>query len=157
FVSLTFWLPFFLPTTSSATIEGCEGDTIGDSSEEFENHSPKTRMMIKQIKRLEAKIGERLERVKRENREDLYLVKKDTQSVNDKVEALSRERDEHKGPFMHESKRSHDEGISERNDRQERHGRHRRVKDKLGREKMDGMKCKIPPFLGESKPYSCLD
>ncbi|RDY13286.1 hypothetical protein CR513_01817, partial [Mucuna pruriens] len=48
-------------------------------------------MVIKQMRRLEAKLGERLERIEREDKEGLDLVKKNTQSVNAKVEALSKD------------------------------------------------------------------
>ncbi|RDY13683.1 hypothetical protein CR513_01363, partial [Mucuna pruriens] len=85
-------------------------------------------------------------------------MQKDTQSVNTKVEALSRERDERpKVVSPHESEESFEEGnyseegrssqsfMEER--REESRERHcRRGKDPR-REKIDMAKCKIPPFL----------
>ncbi|RDY00799.1 hypothetical protein CR513_15973, partial [Mucuna pruriens] len=54
----------------------------------------------------------------------------------------------------------HMEYESQRHERHEMleiHGRHKRVRDEPRREKMDGMKRKIPPFLGENKLNSYLD
>ncbi|RDX71849.1 hypothetical protein CR513_48746, partial [Mucuna pruriens] len=90
-------------------------------------------------------------------------MKKDTQSINANLEALSREKEEEKGPTMHESEDRYDEGhlsihsVSSRSHKSEIHYRHKRPRKEPRREEIDGIKCKIPPFLGESKPNSYLD
>ncbi|RDX65366.1 hypothetical protein CR513_55982, partial [Mucuna pruriens] len=82
------------------------------------------------------------------------------------VETLSREKEEQNGHSLYESGASQDEENmsmhsvssrshrSERHERHERYGRHKRHREEPRREEIDGMKCKIPPYLGESKPYS---
>ncbi|RDY10215.1 hypothetical protein CR513_05300, partial [Mucuna pruriens] len=61
-------------------------------------------------------------------------------------------------PYM--SKGNHDEGYisvhnvsyrSQGSEMHERHGRNRRVKGKPRRDEIDGIKCKIPPFLEDYK------
>ncbi|RDX67302.1 NADPH-dependent oxidoreductase 2-alkenal reductase, partial [Mucuna pruriens] len=77
------------------------GKTMGDSSEEMESYSPKIKVMIKQMKRIVAKLCKRLEMMEKENR--------GTQSVNAKVKALSRGREEHRTPSMQVSEANHGE------------------------------------------------
>ncbi|RDY04700.1 hypothetical protein CR513_11570, partial [Mucuna pruriens] len=75
-------------------------------------------------------LGEKLDKVGK----GLDLVQKDTQSVNAKVEALSRERkDRLKLVSMHESERSFEEGNYSEGGRRGRHERLERVK-RNGRE-----------------------
>ncbi|RDX80338.1 hypothetical protein CR513_39126, partial [Mucuna pruriens] len=82
-----------------------------------------------------------------------------------KIEALG-EKEGQKEASLHESERSHDEGYmskhglssrSQRSERHERHGRQMRAREEPGREELDIMKCKRPPFLGDCKPYSYLN
>ncbi|RDX88829.1 hypothetical protein CR513_29517, partial [Mucuna pruriens] len=101
------------------------------------------------MKRLEAKLRERLERMEKENKEGLDSVKRNTQSVNAKVEALSRGKEKNRQPFMQESEASHEEGHvsgssrshrSHRhahNEKVERHGRHRREMNELRRDELE--------------------
>ncbi|RDX68747.1 hypothetical protein CR513_52228, partial [Mucuna pruriens] len=53
-------------------------NTMGDSSEDMKCYSPKTKMRIRQIKKLEAKLGERLERMEKKNKKDFDFIKRDT-------------------------------------------------------------------------------
>ncbi|RDX89955.1 hypothetical protein CR513_28256, partial [Mucuna pruriens] len=101
------------------------------------------------------------------------LVQKDTQSINAKVETLSREREERPTMVsMHESGESFEEGYYseggrssqssmggrherlervERNRREERMERHGRREEEPRREKIDMANCKIPLFLENCK------
>ncbi|RDX89776.1 hypothetical protein CR513_28452, partial [Mucuna pruriens] len=84
-----------LSSTSIAATRQCSllGNTTRNFSEEIKSLSPKTKLMVKQIKKLEAKLGERFERMEKKNKRGLGSVRRDTQSVNTKVEALSRGRE----------------------------------------------------------------
>ncbi|RDY14339.1 hypothetical protein CR513_00618, partial [Mucuna pruriens] len=103
-----------------------------DSSEERDSCSPKTQRMINQMKKLEAKLEQKLEKLEKANREGLDLVKRETQSSNTKVEALSNTREEYRQPFLHKSEGSREErhyserSVSSRSQRRERHGRKER-------------------------------
>ncbi|RDY13805.1 hypothetical protein CR513_01222, partial [Mucuna pruriens] len=114
-----------------------------------------------------------------EKLEECWTWSKKHQSINAKVEALSRGRKERsKVASLHESEGSFDEGhYSERSDssrtsrggrherqerlkrygRDERRERHGRRKDEPGREKLDLGKCKILPFLGNCKSEVYVD
>ncbi|RDX93074.1 hypothetical protein CR513_24718, partial [Mucuna pruriens] len=106
------------------------------------------------------------------------LVQKDTQSVNAKVEALSKGKEERlKVASMHASEGSFEEGncseVSrssqsslgercerqvrvERNRREEMRERHDRIEEPR-KEELDISKCKIPPFLGNFKCMVYVD
>ncbi|RDY13663.1 hypothetical protein CR513_01383, partial [Mucuna pruriens] len=99
------------------------------------------------MRKLEAKLGERLELMERENRKGLDLVKIDRQRRKRTI----------KDPLCKRVREVMMRGISERHGRQERYARHKRIRDEPRREEMDGMKFKILPFLGERKIYSYLD
>ncbi|RDX83039.1 hypothetical protein CR513_36088, partial [Mucuna pruriens] len=70
---------------------------------------------------------------------------------------------EQKGPSLHESEGSHDErhmsvhSIYSRSTRNEGHRQPRRHREEPRRGEMDGLKCKIAPFLGESYLDGYLD
>ncbi|RDY01013.1 hypothetical protein CR513_15716, partial [Mucuna pruriens] len=110
-----------------------------DSSEDMESCSPKTQRMIEQLKKIEAKLEEKIDKLKKANREGLDLVKRDTKNDNAKVEALSRMKEEYRQPSLHESEGSHEEGHyseksvfsrthkGDRNESQERFERIERV------------------------------
>ncbi|RDY06568.1 hypothetical protein CR513_09413, partial [Mucuna pruriens] len=133
---------------------------MGESSEEIKFLSPKTKLMVKQMKRLKAKLGEILERMENENKEGLDSITRDTQSINVKVEALhrkrEREREENKEPSIHESEASHGGGyvngywysishkIHRHGDykRLERHERHRRRREESKRDDLQSVKCR---------------
>ncbi|RDY02747.1 hypothetical protein CR513_13769, partial [Mucuna pruriens] len=76
---------------------------------------------------------------------------RDTQSVNAKVETLSREKEKQKNDSLHDNERSHSE-------------RHiivcllglKKMTGMKDREELDGIKFKIPPFLRECKPNNYL-
>ncbi|RDX87647.1 hypothetical protein CR513_30845, partial [Mucuna pruriens] len=127
---------------------------------DWENLSPKSKFMMSYIREL----GEKLDRVGK----GLDYVQKDTQSVNAKVEALSREKEEKpKVASLHDSEGSFGDNLSEssrrssrssygerrekhgrvkRNRREERMERHGRRGEEPKEEELDISKCKIPPF-----------
>ncbi|RDX94555.1 hypothetical protein CR513_23050, partial [Mucuna pruriens] len=84
---------------------------------------------------------------------------RDIQSVNAKVEALSRGREENRQPSMQESEARHEEDHvsgSSRSHRNQRHGHYKRVKrhgrnrmerNELRRDDLESVKCKFPLFF----------
>ncbi|RDX79655.1 hypothetical protein CR513_39899, partial [Mucuna pruriens] len=120
---------------------------MGETSKYWENYSPKSKQIMKYMMRLE----ETLERLWREHKEGLDLVKKDTQSVNAKVEALSREKEGENEASLHESERSHDEGHMSV------HSLSSRWTKFLSALITKFLYGKIPPFLGDCKLNSYLN
>ncbi|RDY08869.1 hypothetical protein CR513_06837, partial [Mucuna pruriens] len=88
-------------------------------------------------------------------------IKKDAQSTNDKVEALSIAKEESVGSHSNHSRSSY----SSREERRERHERHRTKERRERRyrreeDRRDGLdlgKCTIPPFVGNCKPEIYID
>ncbi|RDX90152.1 hypothetical protein CR513_28016, partial [Mucuna pruriens] len=120
-------------------------ETVSNSSlsrpEERESYIPKTQKMLEQMRRVKAILGERLERMEKENKEGLDSVKSDTQNVNAKVEDFCRKMEENrKKPMSHSH--GHNERLERqqwhgRNERLERHKRLRRVKEDSRRKDLD--------------------
>ncbi|RDX91960.1 hypothetical protein CR513_25976, partial [Mucuna pruriens] len=79
-------------------LEFLKEKNIGDSIKDMERYNPKTRIVMKQMKRLEARLEERLNQIGKEHKEGLDLFKKGTQCVNANVEALSMDKEEQKRP-----------------------------------------------------------
>ncbi|RDX65379.1 hypothetical protein CR513_55963, partial [Mucuna pruriens] len=92
-----------------------------------------------------------------------FSVDLETQSVNAKVNALSKGKEKEKHKCRRESEGSHDEGYeshlsrSSRSQRSERVKRHERHKDEPKRNPIELIKGKIPPFLGDGKPNAYYD
>ncbi|RDX98244.1 hypothetical protein CR513_18854, partial [Mucuna pruriens] len=108
----------------------------------------------------------------RSSRKELNLVQKDTQSVNAKVEDLSKGKEKRpKVASIHESERSfearnYSEGtrsswssLGDRCERQVRVERNRREerRERQSREELDMCKCKILPLLGNCNPEVYVD
>ncbi|RDX72592.1 hypothetical protein CR513_47898, partial [Mucuna pruriens] len=150
-----------------------------DFSEERESCLLKTQIMIDQLKKIEAKLGEKIYKLEEDNRKSLDLIRRDTQSINANVEALSRERKEgNRVASLHESEGSHEEvHISESNvsfssqrmERNQRHVRNERIercerprkgKEELIREKLD-RNCKVDSYLNwelkVDQIFECFD
>ncbi|RDY06404.1 hypothetical protein CR513_09608, partial [Mucuna pruriens] len=105
-------------------------EIMGESSQEWENLFIKFKYMMSFVR----EFGEKLEGMGKKHKERMDSRRKDTQSVNAKVEVLIREKNEGpKGATLHESKGSYDEGhYSERGEssrtlRKDRHERQERV------------------------------
>ncbi|RDY01005.1 hypothetical protein CR513_15732, partial [Mucuna pruriens] len=145
---------------------------MGEMSHEWGNLFPKSRYIMETVKEFREKldlVGKGLDQVGKR----LDIVRKNTQSVNVKVEALSKGKEERpKLASNHESEESFEEGnysevsrssrfsLGERCERQGRMERNRREERKVSHwrrgeeqteEKLDMRKYKIPPFLGNCK------
>ncbi|RDY03257.1 hypothetical protein CR513_13175, partial [Mucuna pruriens] len=111
------------------------------------NFSPKSKFMMSYVRELK----EKLDKVGK----GLDLVQRDTQSVNSKVDVLSREKDERpKVMSMHESEGSFKGENLSGNGRSSRYGKRG---EKPRDEELETSKCKIPPFLGNCKPEVYVD
>ncbi|RDX88534.1 hypothetical protein CR513_29860, partial [Mucuna pruriens] len=155
-------------TTKDAKVALCVDESskiIRGSFGMKENLSPKSKVIVSYVREL----WEKLEKIDR----GLNSVQKDTQSVNVKVEALKKEKEErHKIAYLQESewivegRTSSDRGRSlgllkvkdVRNMKKRRGVRGKRVgRDEPRKKKLDTLKCKIPPFLGNCKPDTYID
>ncbi|RDY12135.1 hypothetical protein CR513_03107, partial [Mucuna pruriens] len=121
---------------------------MGSSSIDVENLSPKTKIMMKYIKKLEEKI-EKLRR-------GLEYMRLHTQSVNVKEKKK-------KDVFRKESEGIHDEGYRShlsrfsRSQRSGRIRRHKRHKEDPKRTPIELIKGKISPFLCDRRPNVYYD
>ncbi|RDX91682.1 hypothetical protein CR513_26300, partial [Mucuna pruriens] len=128
---------FQIGPASSIGVRAFNHHLVVGFMKEMKDFHGNTKALVEPFKEL----GEKLEKVRR----GLDSLQRDIQSVNTKVEALSRDKEEKpKVAFLHESKGSYDEGhYSERNEssrtlRRERHERvERNVRDnkEVGRER----------------------
>ncbi|RDX68943.1 hypothetical protein CR513_52004, partial [Mucuna pruriens] len=104
----------------------------------------------------------RLRKLQEEVHKEMSLLKGQRGPNN----SLAIEKEKQKETFLYESGGSHDEGHmsvhslssrSQRSERHKRHDTHMRVRKEPRREDLDGIKCKIPQFLGDCKPDSYLN